>query len=86
MDTIMEYQGLVAEIEYDEDEDSYFGCVVNISSPITFYGKTKEDLEREFARSVEIWLEVCHEHGIAPEIPHAEEHQMEDHHSAGMRP
>ena len=39
----MEYAGFVASIEYAADIDSFYGCVVNVSSPITFYGKTIMD-------------------------------------------
>lgn len=67
----MEYKGFLARIEYDVDEDSFFGCVVNVSSPITFYGKSTEELRREFSRSVETWLEVCREHGMEPEKPYS---------------
>ena len=49
----MEYNGFVAQIEYDAEIDSFFGNVVNVSSPITFYGKTTEELRREFAQSVQ---------------------------------
>lgn len=67
----MEYNGFVAQIEYDEDIDSFCGNVVNISSPITFYGKTTEELRREFASSVQTWLDVCKERGIEPEKPYS---------------
>lgn len=67
----MEYKGYTAVIEYDADCDSFFGNVVNLSSPITFYGKTTEELRKEFAASVETWLAVCRERGIEPEKPYS---------------
>ena len=67
----MEYKGFVAQIEYDAEIDSFFGNVVNVSSPITFYGKTTEELRREFAQSVQAWLDVCKERGIEPEKPYS---------------
>ena len=67
----MEHKGFVAQIDYDADMDSFFGCVVNVSSPITFYGKTTAELREEFVRSVDTWLEVCREHGMEPEKPYS---------------
>ena len=67
----MEYAGFVASIEYAADIDSFYGCVVNVSSPITFYGKTTAELREEFARSVNTWLEVCRERGLEPEKPYS---------------
>lgn len=67
----MEYKGFMAAIEYDEELDGFMGTVLNVSSPITFYGQNPEELHREFANSVETWLEVCRERGIEPEKPYS---------------
>ena len=67
----MEYKGFMAAIEYDDELDSFMGTVLNVSSPITFYGQNPEELHREFANSVETWLEVCRERGIEPEKPYS---------------
>ena len=67
----MEYKGFVAQIDYDAAVDSLCGCVVNMSSPVTFYGKTTAELRQEFARSVDTWFEVCRERGIEPEKPYS---------------
>lgn len=67
----MEYKGFMAAIEYDDELDGFMGTVLNVSSPITFYGQNPEELHREFANSVETWLEVCRERGIEPEKPYS---------------
>lgn len=67
----MEYKGFMAAIEYDEELDGFMGTVLNVSSPIMFYGQNPEELHREFANSVETWLEVCRERGIEPEKPYS---------------
>ena len=67
----MEHKGFMAKIDYDADIDSFLGCVVNVSSPITFYGKTTAEPREEFARSVDAWLEVCRERGLEPEKPYS---------------
>lgn len=63
----MEYKGFVACIEYDAEMDRFLGNVVNVSSPIVFYGKSTEELRTEFSKSIDEWLKVCQERGIVPE-------------------
>ena len=67
----MEYKGFMAAIEYDDELDSFMGTVLNVSSPITFYGQNPGELRKEFANSIETWLEVCKERGIEPEKPYS---------------
>lgn len=62
----LEYKGYIASIEYDPEIESYMGVVTNIQSPVTFYGKNYEELETEFAQSIDIWLQLCEERGIIP--------------------
>lgn len=69
--TTMTQNGYVAVIEYDPDLDTFSGRVVNLSSPVTFYGKTPEELRKEFKASVETYLEVCRERGVEPEKPYS---------------
>lgn len=66
---VMEYKGFVAAIEYDDELDCFMGSVLNVSSPIIFYGQNPEELRNEFANSIEIWFTVCKEQGIEPEKP-----------------
>ncbi len=67
----MKYDDYVATIEFDPDLDMFFGKVVNLSSPVTFYGKSTEELKREFEKSLQVYLDVCKERGIPPEKPYS---------------
>ncbi len=69
MATIMRHGDYIANIEYDPDIDLFCGSVINLSSPITFYGKSTEELKCEFAKSVQTYLDVCKERNIQPEKP-----------------
>lgn len=40
MATIMRQGEYVAAVEYDPDIDLFFGNVINLSSPLTFYGRS----------------------------------------------
>ncbi len=65
----MEYKGYVADIKYNDELETFFGQVVNTLDVITFYGKSVDELKREFASSVEAHLAFCAKEGIEPSQP-----------------
>ncbi|MBU0566874.1 type II toxin-antitoxin system HicB family antitoxin [bacterium] len=67
----MKYGDYVAAIEFDPDIDMFFGNVVNLSNPVTFYGKSTDELKREFEKSIQVYLDVCKERGIQVEKPYS---------------
>ena len=66
---VMRWKNYVATIDYDPDMKMFHGRVVNANSVVTFYGKSAEELELEFKRSMEEYLAICKERGIAPDKP-----------------
>jgi predicted HicB family RNase H-like nuclease len=66
---VMHYAKYTARIEYDELSDLLHGRVLGIKDVVEFYGKTTEDLRREFKVSVEDYQAMCTEDGIVPEKP-----------------
>ncbi len=71
MATIMRHGDYIAEVEYDPEIDKFYGCVINLSGPVTFYGQTVAELKRELAASIKVYLDVCRERGIEPEKPYS---------------
>ncbi|WP_243545443.1 type II toxin-antitoxin system HicB family antitoxin [Pseudodesulfovibrio tunisiensis] len=67
--SLMKHGRYQAHISYRAEIDSFFGEVVNTKSTITFYGKTTDELRKEFAVSVREYLDTCKELGIEPEKP-----------------
>ena len=67
----MEYKGYIAAIEYDDIEWLFYGHVVNsgTSSIATFAASDVEGLKREFRISIDQYLELCKDTGIAPQKP-----------------
>ena len=67
----MEYKGYIARIEYDDDFKCLCGSVVNSGpySIVTFVANDVEGLEREFAISIDVYLEACAEAGQTPREP-----------------
>lgn len=63
----LRYKDYVAEIAFDSSADSFHGRVVGIRDVLDFYGRTPDELRREFKNSVEEYLAWCAEEGVRPE-------------------
>ena len=67
----MEYQGYIAQVEYDEIAGEFHGRVVNAGPyPIaSFAAATPGQLPEEFRKSVDLYLQSCAADGIPPREP-----------------
>lgn len=66
---MMQHGQYLAAIEYDPDEESFYGRTVNVSpGGFDFWGSSVEELRREFAASAEVFEEVTREKGLRPEV------------------
>jgi len=65
----MEYEGYVARIDINEEDDSLHGFVINISDVVNFEGRNMNELRREFAKSMEEYFKFCEERGVEPDKP-----------------
>lgn len=68
---LLEYKGFLATIEYDREIGSFMGSVLNTASPITFYARSKNELQQEFSNSINEWIAVCEERKIKVDRPHS---------------
>lgn len=66
---MMEYQGYVAKVEFDEDADLFHGEVINLRDVVTFQGKSVSELRKAMRDSVEDYLAFCEERNEEPEKP-----------------
>ena len=64
---MMKYKGYIAKVEYDSDARLFHGEVIGLKDTITFQGTNPEELEREFKKSVDVYLDWCKELGEKPE-------------------
>ena len=69
MKEYLTYEGYEAKLEYDAEDDSFFGIVVNIPDTIHFTGRSIEELREEFKNSVEVYLNHCKKIGKEPNRP-----------------
>lgn len=63
---IMTTEGHKAKIEYDPEIDMFRGEILGLNGGADFYGKTPDELRKEFKKSLRVFLDVCKEKGIEP--------------------
>lgn len=66
---MLSYKGFIAEVDYDDNAEVFFGTVVNASPIISFRGASVSELKTSFADVVETYLADCHRDGVDPEKP-----------------
>lgn len=68
---MLKYQGYSGIVEYDSDGRIFTGEVIGLRSVITFQGRTADEIEASFRESIDVYLEMCKEDGVAPEKPYS---------------
>src|SRR3989304_8348468 len=66
---MMEYQGYLAKVEFDEDAEVFHGEGILLREVITFEGKSVSELRRAMRESVTDYLAFCHERNEDPDKP-----------------
>jgi len=70
-ETMMEYKGYFAKVEFDDDANIFHGEVINLRDVITFEGETVKELKEAFQDSVDDYLDFCAKRGEDPEKPYS---------------
>ena len=65
----LEYEGYIARIETDEENNGFHGRVINIGDVVNFKGRSMAELKREFASSMKEYFVFSKERGVDPERP-----------------
>ena len=63
---LMSVDGYHARIEYDAELDQFRGEILGLNGGADFLGRNPKQLRAEFKKSLQVYLEVCHEKGIEP--------------------
>ena len=66
---IMEKDNYIAELTYDPDQNIYHGRVINTDDIITFEGRSTDELEAEFEKSIQFYLNWQSEDSFEPNQP-----------------
>ena len=62
----MHYNGFSARIDYDDEDQIFFGRLVGITDVISFHADTVAELRAAFEETVDDYLETCRKLGKEP--------------------
>ncbi len=68
---MLKYKNYLGIVEYDAEDKIFTGEVIGVRSVITFQGRTPEEIETSFRESIDLYLEMCREDGVAPDKPYS---------------
>ena len=60
-DNILEYRGYHTKIEYNSSDFTYRGKIEGIDDLVNFESENLKDIEKEFHKAVDDYLEFCKE-------------------------
>jgi len=66
---MLNYKGYIGHVEFDDENELFYGEVINTKDVITFQSDTAHGLKKAFIDSVDDYLEFCKERNESPEKP-----------------
>lgn len=67
VNSMLEYKGYHASIEFDADDNIFIGEVFGITDSLNFHGTSVTELEEMFKQSIDNYLELCEKIGKNPD-------------------
>ena len=67
----MTYRGYTGSVEYSAPDRVFHGKLIGIADIITFEGTTVDELEQDFRRAVDDYLDFCARDGLEPQKPYS---------------
>lgn len=67
MNNLLEYKGYYAKIDFNADDEIFFGVIEGINDIVSFEGKEISELKSAFYDAVDDYLEICAKHNKQPE-------------------
>jgi len=71
-DTILEYKGYTALVQYSDEDGCFIGKVIGISDQIVFDAPSLEEIRKTFATDVDDYIQYCRQRGREPNRPVSE--------------
>lgn len=66
---LLKYKGYLGSIEFSKEDNILFGRVLGLKSTyMSFEGNSLEELEKDFHKSIDFYLECCEADGEKPLI------------------
>lgn len=71
MKNLMSYRGYSAKVEFDPEDNIFFGHILGVPESITFHGETVASLTKDFHAAVDHYLKDCEATGRPPHKPYS---------------
>lgn len=71
MNNVMTYKGYSARVDYDAEDEIFFGRIAGITDGVSFHGESVAELKAAFHEAVDDYLETCRKIGKQPEKPYS---------------
>lgn len=71
MNNVMIYKGYNARVDYDAEDEIFFGRIAGIADGVGFHGQSVAELKTAFHEAVDDYLETCRKIGKPPEKPYS---------------
>ena len=65
---LLRYRGYFAKPEYSAEDRIFYGRILGSSNLVDFQFEEADDIENEFHKAVDDYLQYCMENGKCPEI------------------
>ena len=69
MKGLMEYQGYFGTVEYNDEDQVFFGRLAFLRSLVSYEGTDVKSLRKAFQEAVDDYLELCRQRGKEPDHP-----------------
>ena len=70
MNSLLSYKNYNGTVEYSREDSCLFGKVVGIKSLLSYEGNSVQELEQDFCKVIDEYLEDCRERNVEPEQPY----------------
>lgn len=67
MSNMLSYQNYNGTVEYSKEDKCLFGKVIGIKSLLSYEGDSVKELEQDFQRVIDEYLEDCRQRNVEPE-------------------
>lgn len=64
MKNTITYKNYIGSIEYDKDDNLFYGKILGISSLISYQGRDKDELINDFHNAIDDYLIICQKENI----------------------
>lgn len=66
---VIEYKKYIGQFDYNQDDKSFTGHVINVKDMLTFDGDSIKELEASLKKTIDTYLEYCKKHNEIPDKP-----------------